>query len=55
MPNQCAALGAWRETLGVGGVGLCVMNVEKSAMKTQKSTMTRPTMKVGLRNSALIR
>ena len=36
-------------------VGLCVMNVENSAMKTQNSTMMRPTMKVGLRSSALIR
>ena len=31
------------------------MNVEKRAMKTQKSTMTRPIMKVGLRSSALMR
>ena len=37
-----------------GAVGLCVMNVEKRAMKTQKSTMMRPIMKVGLRSSALI-
>ena len=36
-------------------VGLCVMDVEKSAMKTQNSTMMRPIMKVGLRSSALIR
>ena len=36
-------------------VGLCVTYVENRAMNTQNSTMMRPTMKVGLRRSALTR
>ena len=36
-------------------VGSCVKCVEKTAMTTQKSTMSRPVMKVGLRRSALTR
>ena len=55
VPNQCAALGACRVAAASTSVGLCVMYVEKSAMKTQKSTMMRPVMNVGLRSSAFTR
>ena len=39
MPNQCAALGGLSDSMAFCAYGSCVMNVEKSAMKTQKSTM----------------
>ncbi len=55
VPNQCAGLGDCREAIASCAKGSCVMNVEKAAMKTQKSTMMRPTMNVGLRSSARMR
>ena len=55
VPNQCAGLGDLRDCMAFWANGSCVMKVEKSAMKTQKSTMIRPVMNVGLRSSALIR
>ena len=55
VPNQCAGLGDFSDAKASWANGSWVMTVEKSAMKTQKSTMTRPIMNVGLRRRALIK
>src|SRR5665647_123446 len=48
VPIQCAALGPFRTCIALTSVGLCVRYVEKSAMKTQKSTRTRPPLLIVL-------
>jgi len=53
VPNKCEPLGAARISEGCTTSGDWVNEVENRAIKTQKTTMPTPTMKVGLRSNAL--
>ena len=55
VPNQWAALGAFKVAKALTTFGSCVRDLEKRAMTIQKSTMMSPVMNVGLRSRPFAR